>query len=43
MSRSSFESTLSHAAARGGLRGIAERLVNHGLLTQAQIATAQAA
>jgi type IV pilus assembly protein PilB len=43
MSQSSFESTLSHAAARGGLRGIAERLVNHGLLTQAQIATAQAA
>lgn len=43
MSQSSFESTLSHAAARGGLRGIAERLVNHGLLTQAQIATAEAA
>jgi len=40
MSQSPFESTLSHAAARGGLRGIAQRLVNHGLLTDAQAATA---
>lgn len=36
-----FESTLSHAAARGGLRGIAQRLVKHGLLTDAQAATAE--
>lgn len=40
MSQPPFESTLSHAAARGGLRGIAQRLVNHGLLTDAQAATA---
>jgi len=41
MSQSPFESTLSHAAARGGLRGIAQRLVKHGLLTDAQAATAE--
>ncbi|XKH61403.1 type IV-A pilus assembly ATPase PilB [Halomonas sediminis] len=42
MSHPSYESTLSHAAARGGLRGIAQRLVKHGLLTDAQAATAEA-
>lgn len=42
MSEPNFESTLSHAAARGGLRGIAQRLVKHGLLTEAQAATAEA-
>ncbi|SDN08745.1 type IV-A pilus assembly ATPase PilB [Vreelandella arcis] len=42
MSESNFESTLSHAAARGGLRGIAQRLVKHGLLTESQAATAEA-
>ncbi|MBS3667809.1 type IV-A pilus assembly ATPase PilB [Vreelandella boliviensis] len=41
MSQPPFESTLSHAAARGGLRGIAQRLVKHGLLTDAQAATAE--
>ncbi|KPQ24962.1 MAG: type IV-A pilus assembly ATPase PilB [Halomonas sp. HL-48] len=41
MSEPSFESTLSHAAARGGLRGIAQRLVKHGLLTEAQATTAE--
>ncbi|TVU89257.1 type IV-A pilus assembly ATPase PilB [Vreelandella titanicae] len=33
--------SLSHAAARGGLRGIAQRLVKHDLLTGAQAATAE--
>ena len=41
MSQSSFESTLSHAAARSSLRGIAQRLVNHGLLSDAQAAAAE--
>lgn len=41
MSQPPFESTLSHAAARGGLRGIAQRLVKHGLLTDAQALTAE--
>ncbi|MCL5425862.1 MAG: type IV-A pilus assembly ATPase PilB [Gammaproteobacteria bacterium] len=41
MSQPPFESTLSHAAARGGLRGIAQRLVNHSLLSDAQAATAE--
>ncbi|MGQ7262789.1 type IV-A pilus assembly ATPase PilB [Vreelandella sp. V005] len=41
MSHPPFESTLSHAAARGGLRGIALRLVKHSLLTDAQAATAE--
>ncbi|EHJ91643.1 type IV-A pilus assembly ATPase PilB [Vreelandella boliviensis] len=41
MSQPPFESTLSHAAARGGLRGIAQRLVKHDLLTDAQAATAE--
>ena len=41
MSQPPFESTLSHAAARGGLRGIAQRLVKHSLLTDAQAATAE--
>ncbi len=41
MSKPSFESTLSHAAAHGGLRGIAQRLVKHGVLSDAQAATAQ--
>ncbi|MFO7909679.1 MAG: type IV-A pilus assembly ATPase PilB [Halomonas sp.] len=36
------ESTLSHAAARGGLRGIALRLVKHGLLTNDQATHAEA-
>lgn len=40
MNQPPFESTLSHAASRGGLRGIAQRLVKHGLLTDAQAATA---
>ncbi|BBI61595.1 hypothetical protein HSBAA_29010 [Vreelandella sulfidaeris] len=40
MSQPPFESTLSHAASRGGLRGIAQRLVKHGLLTDAQASTA---
>lgn len=43
MSQPSSESTLSHAAARGGLRGIAERLVNHGLLTETEVTRARAA
>ncbi|CAM3912241.1 type IV-A pilus assembly ATPase PilB [Vreelandella rituensis] len=43
MSHPSYESTLSHAAARGGLRGIAQRLVQHELLTDAQAVTAEAA
>ncbi|MBT2774405.1 type IV-A pilus assembly ATPase PilB [Halomonas sp. ISL-60] len=41
MSQPSFESTLRHATARGGLLGIAQRLVKHGLLTDAQAATAE--
>ena len=41
MSQSSFESTLSHAAARSSLRGITQRLVNHGLLSDAQAAAAE--
>ncbi|MGP9766336.1 type IV-A pilus assembly ATPase PilB [Halomonas sp. AOP13-D3-9] len=41
MSQPPFESTLSHAAARGGLRGIAQRLVKHGLLTDGQATTAE--
>ncbi|WP_386083670.1 type IV-A pilus assembly ATPase PilB [Vreelandella sp. F11] len=41
MSQPPFESTLSHAAARGGLHGFAQRLVKHGLLTEAQAATAE--
>lgn len=43
MNQPIYESTLSHAAARGGLRGIAQRLVKHKLLTEAQAATAEAA
>ncbi|MDR5898456.1 type IV-A pilus assembly ATPase PilB [Halomonas vilamensis] len=42
MSQPSFESTLTHAAMHGGLRGIAQRLVSHGLLTDAQAAAAEA-
>ena len=42
MSKPSFESTLSHAAAHGGLRGIAQRVVKHGVVSDAQAATAQA-
>ncbi|WP_249976634.1 type IV-A pilus assembly ATPase PilB [Vreelandella olivaria] len=41
MSQTVPESTLSHAALNGGLRGIAERLVKHGLLTNAQAAVAE--
>ncbi|MGS2743446.1 type IV-A pilus assembly ATPase PilB [Halomonas sp. LS-001] len=41
MSQPYHESTLSHAAARGGLRGIAQRLVKHGLLTDDQAANAE--
>lgn len=41
MSQPLYESTLSHAAARGGLRGIAQRLVKHNLLTDAQAAMAE--
>lgn len=41
MSQPSLESTLSHASAHGDLRGIAQRLVKHGLLTNAQAATAE--
>ncbi|MFB9867864.1 type IV-A pilus assembly ATPase PilB [Vreelandella sulfidaeris] len=41
MSQPPYESTLSHAAARGGLRGIAQRLVKHGLLTDAQASMAE--
>lgn len=40
MSQSAPESTLSHAAHNVGLRGIAKRLVKHGLLTEAQAAVA---
>jgi type IV pilus assembly protein PilB len=43
MNQPTYESTLSHAAARGGLRGIAQRLVKHKLLTEAQAATAESA
>ncbi|NYS76773.1 type IV-A pilus assembly ATPase PilB [Halomonas glaciei] len=39
----SYESTLSHAAARGGQRGIAQRLIKHGLLTETQAAAAASA
>lgn len=41
MRQPAHESTLSHAALNGGLRGIAERLVKHGLLTDAQAAVAE--
>ncbi|WP_404474957.1 type IV-A pilus assembly ATPase PilB [Vreelandella venusta] len=41
MRQPAYESTLSHAALNGGLRGIAERLVKHGLLTDAQAAVAE--
>lgn len=40
MSQTAPESTLSHAALNGGLRGIAKRLVKHGLLTDAQATVA---
>ncbi|XGA78679.1 type IV-A pilus assembly ATPase PilB [Halomonas sp. CH40] len=43
MSQQHQESTLSHAAARGGLRGIAQRLVKHGLLSNGQAINAEAA
>lgn len=42
MSQQHQESTLSHAAARGGLRGIAQRLVKHGLLSNDQAINAEA-
>ncbi|GAA3895436.1 type IV-A pilus assembly ATPase PilB [Halomonas cibimaris] len=42
MSHTSFTSTLSQATARGGLRGIAERLVAHQLLTSEQANAAEA-
>lgn len=41
MSQTVPESTLSHAALNGGLRGIAKRLVKHGLLTDAQATVAE--
>ncbi len=41
MSQTASESTLSHAALNGGLRGIAKRLVKHGLLTDAQATVAE--
>ncbi|WP_219861040.1 type IV-A pilus assembly ATPase PilB [Vreelandella piezotolerans] len=41
MSQTIPESTLSHAALNGGLRGIAKRLVKHGLLTDAQATVAE--
>lgn len=41
MSQPHYESMLSHAAARGGLRGIAERLVRHGLLSETRTALAE--
>lgn len=41
MSQPAPESTLSHAALNGGLRGIAKRLVKHGLLTDAQATIAE--
>lgn len=41
MSHITPESTLSHAAHHGGLRGIAKRLVKHGLLTDAQATVAE--
>ena len=41
MNQPPFESTLSHATSRGGLCGIAQRLVKHSLLTDAQAATAE--
>ena len=41
MSQITPESTLSHAAHHGGLRGIAKRLVKHGLLTDAQATVAE--
>lgn len=41
MRQPAHESTLSHAAINGGLRGIAERLVKHGVLTDAQAAVAE--
>ena len=43
MSQQYQESTLSHAAARGGLRGIAQRLVKHGLLSDDQAINAESA
>ncbi|MGO1773523.1 MAG: type IV-A pilus assembly ATPase PilB, partial [Halomonas sp.] len=42
MSHSAGGSTLSQAAARGGQRGIAQRLIKHGLLSEAQAAAAVA-
>ena len=41
MRQSAPESTLSYAVLNGGLRGIAKRLVKHGLLTDAQAAIAE--
>ncbi|WP_404377676.1 type IV-A pilus assembly ATPase PilB [Vreelandella aquamarina] len=41
MSQTTPESTLSHAAHHGGLRGIAKRLVKHDLLTDAQATVAE--
>ncbi|GAB2728205.1 type IV-A pilus assembly ATPase PilB [Halomonas garicola] len=41
MSQPYYESMLSHAASRGGLRGIAERLVRHGLLSETRTALAE--
>ncbi|WNK18982.1 type IV-A pilus assembly ATPase PilB [Halomonas piscis] len=43
MSQPPYESMLSHAAARGGRRGIAERLVRQGLLSDTGLAAAEAA
>ncbi|AQU82341.1 MULTISPECIES: type IV-A pilus assembly ATPase PilB [unclassified Halomonas] len=40
MHQSTRESTLSHTTLNGGLLGIAERLVKHGLLTDTQVADA---
>lgn len=42
MSHSADGSTRSQAAARGGQRGIAQRLIKHGLLSEAQAAAAVA-
>ncbi|WP_404341694.1 type IV-A pilus assembly ATPase PilB [Vreelandella venusta] len=41
MNHTNPESTLSHAAQNGGLRGIAKRLVKHELLTDAQATIAE--
>lgn len=41
MSQPYYESMLSHAASRGGLRGIAERLVRQGLLSETRAALAE--